>query len=66
MKKAIQSVKRFLVEENGPTAVEYAVLLGLIIIGAIAIVGTLGGQITNIFTHASDTVADVPGAAGGN
>ncbi len=62
MKNMIQTVKQFLVEEDGPTAVEYAVLLGLIIIGAITILVTFGGQITNIFTNASTEVAAVPGA----
>ncbi len=62
MKNMIQTVKQFLVEEDGPTAVEYAVLLGLIIIGAITILVTFGGQITNIFTNASTEVGAVPGA----
>jgi pilus assembly protein Flp/PilA len=65
MKNMIQTVKQFLVEEDGPTAVEYAVLLGLIIIGAITILATFGGQITSIFTNASTTVGDVPGGATG-
>ena len=62
MTKAIQAVKHFLAAEDGPTAVEYAVLLGLIIIGSIVIIGTLGGQVLNIFTNASTEVANVPGA----
>jgi len=56
MTKAIQSVKRFLVEENGPTAVEYAVLLGLIIIAAIGAVSMLGTSLTTFFGNASEQV----------
>ncbi len=32
----------FLVDEGGPTAVEYAVLLGLILVAIIGAVGTVG------------------------
>ena len=43
MKDFFKSVKRFLVSEDGPTAIEYAVMLSLIVIvclGAIQAVGT--------------------------
>ena len=43
MSQLLHGVKRFLVSEDGPTAVEYAVMLALIIIvclGAIQAVGT--------------------------
>lgn len=39
----MRALKRFLKDESGPTAVEYAVMLALILItciGAIALVGT--------------------------
>ncbi len=38
----IRRILSFLVDESGPTAVEYAVLLGLILIAVIGAVGTLG------------------------
>ncbi len=44
----LAACKRFLVSEDGPTAVEYAVMLALIIVvclGAIAFVGTRGSQV---------------------
>ena len=65
MKNFASKVKQFLVEDDGPTAVEYAVLLGLIIIAAVTILTTFGGQITGIFTNASTEVANVPGGAVG-
>jgi pilus assembly protein Flp/PilA len=43
MKNLVQKVKRFLTSEDGPTAVEYAVMLALIVIvclGAIRAIGT--------------------------
>ncbi len=36
------AVRRFLEDEGGPTAVEYAVMLGLILVACIAIVTSLG------------------------
>ncbi len=36
MKQFAKTVKRFLAEENGPTAVEYAVTLALILIVCLA------------------------------
>lgn len=41
---------RFLVEEDGPTATEYAVMLALIIIVALAAITLLGQKVNDIFT----------------
>ena len=38
----IRRILSFLVDEGGPTAVEYAVLLGMIIIAVIGAVGSIG------------------------
>jgi len=43
MKNLVQNVKKFLKSEDGPTAVEYAVMLALIVIvclSAVRLVGT--------------------------
>ena len=42
MKKFANSVKTFLVSEDGPTAVEYAVMMALIIVVCIGTVTTIG------------------------
>jgi len=44
--KFVNSVKKFLVSEDGPTAVEYAVMMALIIVVCI-------GTITSIGTNAN-------------
>jgi pilus assembly protein Flp/PilA len=44
-------LKRFLAEEDGPTAVEYAVMLALIIVVCIAAVATLGSNASNTFSN---------------
>ncbi len=50
MKGYMNRVREFLVSEDGPTATEYAVMLALIIIVALAAITALGGKITAIFT----------------
>jgi pilus assembly protein Flp/PilA len=55
MRKFVDSVKRFVKSEDGPTAVEYAVMLALIIVVCIAI-------ITQVGTSASGTFNTVNGA----
>lgn len=46
MKNFVSSVKRFLASEDGPTAVEYAVMMALIIVVVI-------GTVTNIGSNAN-------------
>lgn len=45
---------RFLKKEDGPTAVEYAVMLALIIVVCLAAIGTLGSQANNTFSTAAN------------
>ncbi|MCI0642417.1 MAG: Flp family type IVb pilin [Gemmataceae bacterium] len=54
----LQAVKNFLVREDGPTAVEYAVMLALIIVVCIAAITALG-------TNANKTFGTVGNAIGG-
>lgn len=42
MNKFVNSVKNFLVSEDGPTAVEYAIMLALIVIVCIGAVQSIG------------------------
>ncbi len=50
MQTLISKVHGFLVSEDGPTAVEYAVMLALILVACISIVTTLGKSISSTFT----------------
>lgn len=47
----IARVARFIREEDGPTAVEYAVMLALIIVVCIAAITTLGSNANNTFSN---------------
>lgn len=42
MKRLWKSCERFIRAEDGPTSVEYAVMLALIIVVCIAAIGTIG------------------------
>ncbi|MEW4527481.1 MAG: Flp family type IVb pilin [Maioricimonas sp. JB045] len=52
MKSFANSVKKFLVSEDGPTAVEYAVMLALIVIVCLTAIKAVG-------TNASDRFNDI-------
>ena len=49
MNKFANSVKKFLVSEDGPTAVEYAVMLALIIVVCLAAISTVGNSANSRF-----------------
>lgn len=46
--------KRFVRDEEVPTATEYAVMLALIVVVAIFAIQTLGGRVTDTFANMSD------------
>jgi pilus assembly protein Flp/PilA len=55
-----QAIVKFLRREDGPTAVEYAVMLALIIVVCIAAIATLGSNANLTFS----TVGSAVGSAG--
>ncbi len=57
MRKFGQSVVNFLKNEDGPTAVEYAVMLALIIVVCITAITTLGSNANNTFSYVGTKIA---------
>jgi pilus assembly protein Flp/PilA len=57
LSRITRSVARFLRNEDGPTAVEYAVMLALIIVVCITAIQALGTNANNTFSYVSITVA---------
>jgi pilus assembly protein Flp/PilA len=57
LKKMKNAVVNFLKREDGPTAVEYAVMLALIIVVCIAAISALGSQSGNTFNYVGNKVA---------
>ena len=50
-RQTIAAAVQFLKDEDGPTAVEYAVMLALIIVVCITAVTTLGANANNTFSY---------------
>jgi len=61
-RRLTQNVLSFLKREDGPTAVEYAVMLALIIVVCIAAITTLGSNANSTF----NTVSNQLGATSGS
>jgi len=53
MKSFVASVKRFVLSEDGPTAVEYAVMLALIIVVCLTAIQAIGTNAASTFTSVS-------------
>jgi pilus assembly protein Flp/PilA len=59
MNRLTQQVLNFLKREDGPTAVEYAVMLALIIVVCITAITALGTNANKTFTNVSASMANV-------
>jgi len=57
MNAVITSVKKFLVSEDGPTAVEYAVMLALIVIVCLTAIRAIGTNANTKFGEVRDALA---------
>ena len=55
MKAILNRVQNFIRSEDGPTATEYAVMLALIIVVAIAAITTLGQSVNSTFTNVNSS-----------
>lgn len=63
MKNLAWKVKHFLASEDGPTAVEYAVMLALIIVVCLAAITTIGQNANATFEQVGTAVGDAGGGA---
>ncbi|MFO1021950.1 MAG: Flp family type IVb pilin [Planctomycetales bacterium] len=57
MNAVMNSVKKFLVSEDGPTAVEYAVMLALIVIVCLTAIRAIGTNANTKFGQVRDALA---------
>ena len=57
MKKYLEAVKRFITNEDGPTAVEYAVMLALIIVLCIVVIRNVGTSSSATFSMANSAIS---------
>jgi pilus assembly protein Flp/PilA len=56
MKSLAVKVQRFLVSEDGPTAVEYAVMLALIVIVCLTAISSIGTKASAKFTTIANSL----------
>ena len=56
MKSLALKLRRFLVSEDGPTAVEYAVMLALIVIVCLTAISSIGTKASSTLEKVSDTM----------
>jgi pilus assembly protein Flp/PilA len=56
MSQLLHGVKRFLVSEDGPTAVEYAVMLALIIVVCLTAIQAVGTNANNKFNQVQNAL----------
>ncbi|MFO0811877.1 MAG: Flp family type IVb pilin [Gemmatales bacterium] len=57
MKKYLEAVKKFIRDEDGPTAVEYAVMLALIIVLCIVVIRQVGTSASRTFSQADSAIS---------
>ena len=57
MKLFAKKVRTFFVSEDGPTAVEYAVMLALIIIVCLVSINLIGTNANQTFTDVANSIA---------
>lgn len=60
-----KKVQRFLVSEDGPTAVEYAVMLALIVIVCLAAINSIGQNANTTFQNVANSISGAGGGGGG-
>ena len=51
VRTAVRSAVEFLKREDGPTAVEYAVMLALIVVVCVAAISTVGANVNEVYTN---------------
>jgi pilus assembly protein Flp/PilA len=56
VKQLVSMTRDFLADESGPTAVEYAVMLALIIVVCITAITALGTNTNNTFSYVATKV----------
>jgi pilus assembly protein Flp/PilA len=58
LNRTLRSVVNFIKSEDGPTAVEYAVMLALIIVVCITAITALGTNVNNTFSYVATNVGN--------
>ena len=54
MKSLFWTLRLFLYEEDGPTSVEYAVMLSMIVCVCMAVITILGSNVAGVFSYVAN------------
>ncbi|MGF1592103.1 MAG: Flp family type IVb pilin [Kiloniellaceae bacterium] len=60
----INTIKSFLSDESGATAIEYGLIAALVSVAAIAALGSLGNSLGTMFNSVADELGDAVDATG--
>ena len=52
----LKSIKRFVANDSGATAIEYALIASLIAVAIITAVSTVGGKVSTVFTEVGNSL----------
>ncbi len=55
-------VRHLVLDADGPTAVEYAVMLALVVLVCLAAVMTVGSSTNRLFTNANNSISSATGS----
>ncbi len=56
MKSMLKGSWRFLASEDGPAAVEYAVMLSLIVVVCLTAISSIGGKASSVFSKIANSL----------
>ena len=56
MKLLLTKVRSFLASEDGPTAVEYAVMLSLIVVVCLTAITSIGTKASSVFSKVANSI----------
>ena len=57
MNLALSRIRHFLASEDGPTAVEYAVMLALIVVVCVTVIRSLGTSVSGTFSSVQSSLS---------
>ena len=57
-KTMVRWLSRFLRDESGPTATEYAVMLALIVLVSVGVIGLIGKDFNNLYVIINEAIPD--------
>ncbi len=50
----MKTIWRFIRDEDGPTTVEYAIMLTLILVGCLTAISVIGNETASLFEHSAE------------